>query len=64
MGSVLKHFPGYSSSADTHTDIAVDQRSLEQFESADFLPSPPEWTQGDGKTAVLVSHNIAHDGGG
>ena len=58
MGSVLKHFPGYGSNADTHTDIAVDQRSLEQFESADFLPFSAGMDAGDGKTAVLVSHNI------
>ena len=57
-GSVLKHFPGYGSNADTHTDIAVDQRSLEQFESADFLPFSAGMDAGDGKTAVLVSHNI------
>ena len=58
MGSVLKHFPGYGSNADTHTGIAVDQRSLEQFESADFLPFSAGMDAGDGKTAVLVSHNI------
>ena len=58
MGSVLKHFPGYGSNADTHTGIAVDQRPLEQFESADFLPFSAGMDAGDGKTAVLVSHNI------
>ena len=31
IGSVLKHFPGYGSNADTHTGIALDQRSLETF---------------------------------
>ena len=46
MGSVLKHFPGYGNNVDTHTGIAVDQRPLESF------------TSSDGKTAVLVSHNI------
>ena len=58
MGSVLKHFPGYGSNADTHTGIAVDQRPLEQFESADFLPFSAGMDAGDGTAAVLVSHNI------
>ena len=58
MGSVLKHFPGYGNNADTHTGIAVDQRPLEQFESADFLPFSAGMAAGNGTTAVLVSHNI------
>ena len=58
MGSVLKHFPGYGSNVDTHTGIAVDQRPLEQFESADFLPVSAGMAAGNGTTAVLVSHNI------
>lgn len=58
MGSVLKHFPGYGSNADTHTGIAVDQRSLESFRTSDFLPFSAGMDAGDGKTAVLVSHNI------
>ena len=37
MGSVLKHFPGYGNNVDTHTGIAVDQRSLESFQESDFL---------------------------
>ena len=37
-GSVLKHFPGYGSNADTHTGIAVDERPYEQFQAEDFLP--------------------------
>ena len=36
--SVLKHFPGYGSNADTHTGIAVDQRPMGTFETADLLP--------------------------
>ena len=58
LGSVLKHFPGYGSNVDTHTGIAVDQRPLEQFESADFLPFSAGMAAGNGTTAVLVSHNI------
>lgn len=58
MGSVLKHFPGYGNNADTHTGIAVDQRPLETFETADFLPFEVGIAAGGGTTAVLVSHNI------
>ncbi|MBQ7980487.1 MAG: hypothetical protein IJ305_02655, partial [Oscillospiraceae bacterium] len=31
----LKHFPGYGSNVDTHTGIAVDTRSREDFENKD-----------------------------
>lgn len=58
IGSVLKHFPGYGSNADTHTGIALDQRSLESFEKSDFLPFSAGIAAGAGTTAVLVSHNI------
>ena len=58
MGSVLKHFPGYGNNADTHTGIAVDNRSLETFETSDFLPFTSGLHRGGGMTAVLVSHNI------
>lgn len=58
MGSVLKHFPGYGSNVDTHTGIAIDNRSIKTFESSDFLPFQAGMEQSDGKTAVLVSHNI------
>ena len=58
IGSVLKHFPGYGNNVDTHTGIAVDERPLETFETADFLPFQAGIQAGGGKTAVLVSHNI------
>ncbi len=58
IGSVLKHFPGYGSNADTHTGIAVDQRPLESFRESDFLPFAAGIEAGAGTTAVLVSHNI------
>ncbi len=58
IGSVLKHFPGYGSNADTHTGIAVDRRPLDTFRTADFLPFSAGIEAGAGRTAVLVSHNI------
>ncbi len=56
VGSVLKHFPGYGSNTDTHTGLAVDDRSLEALESADLLPFAAGMDAGCG--AVLVSHTI------
>ena len=58
MGSVLKHFPGYGNNIDSHTGIAVDERPLENFTNADFLPFQAGTEAGGGRTAVLVSHNI------
>lgn len=56
IGAVLKHFPGYGSNKDTHTGIAVDERSYEEFLEKDFLPFRAGIEAGAG--AVLVSHNI------
>ena len=56
MGSVLKHFPGYGSSADTHTGIAWDDRPYETFVASDFLPFQAGIDAG--ADLVLVSHNI------
>ena len=53
---VLKHFPGYGSNADTHTGIAVDQRPMETFETADLLPFKAGIEAG--VPFVLVSHNV------
>ena len=59
MGSVLKHFPGYGPNVDTHTGSALDERPLEQFWSQDFLPFQAGIQAArEGRTAVLVSHNI------
>lgn len=58
MGSTLKHFPGYGSNVDTHTGIALDERSMETFESTDFLPFLAGFESGGDLTSVLVSHNI------
>lgn len=56
IGSVLKHFPGYGLNADTHTGAALDERPLEDFYAADFLPF--EAGISAGADAVLVSHNV------
>ena len=58
VGSVLKHFPGYGSNADTHTGIAVDNRSLEELESCDLIP----FAMGieAGSDAILVGHILVN----
>lgn len=56
VGSVLKHFPGYGSNADTHAGIAMDGRSLEELEAADLIPFQAGIDAGCG--AVMVSHTI------
>lgn len=56
IGAVLKHFPGYGNNADTHTGIAVDNRSLASLEERDLLPFQAGIQAGVG--AILVSHTI------
>ena len=56
IGSVLKHFPGYGNNADTHTGIAVDERSLAQLEENDLIPFLSGFQTG--ADAVMVSHTI------
>ena len=58
IASCLKHFPGYGSNADTHTGIAIDERSMRVFQNSDFLP----FISGieAGTDAILVSHNIVN----
>ena len=56
LGSVLKHFPGYGDNSDTHTGIAVDERSYSDFLSNDFKPFASGISAG--ANCVLVSHNI------
>lgn len=56
LGSVLKHFPGYGSNADTHTDIITDSRSLEELEAVDLLPFAAGISAG--ADAILMNHNI------
>lgn len=38
VGAVLKHFPGYGNNKDTHTGIAVDERSLNELILCDLVP--------------------------
>lgn len=54
--SCLKHFPGYGGNVDTHTLVAVDERSLAEFRQKDFLPFIAGINAG--ADSVLVSHNI------
>lgn len=56
IGNALKHFPGYGNNVDTHTGIAVDSRSLEEFQEKDLIPFQAGIDAGCG--AVLVSHTI------
>lgn len=56
IGSVLKHFPGYGNNVDTHTGVALDNRSYQVFQAKDFLPF--EAGIQAGAPCVLVSHNI------
>lgn len=56
MNSCLKHFPGYGNNADTHTGIAIDNRSYENFETNDYLPFKAGI---EAKVpSILISHNI------
>lgn len=56
IGSTLKHFPGYGNNVDTHTGIAIDNRSYDSFVNADFIPFRAGIESGAG--SILVSHNI------
>lgn len=58
MGSTLKHFPGYGNNADTHTGIAIDNRSYDSFVKSDFVPFSAGIKAGAG--SILVSHNIVN----
>ena len=54
--SVLKHFPGYGGTADTHTGIARDTRPRAVFDESDLLPFRAGMEEG--ADIVLVAHNI------
>ncbi len=56
INSTLKHFPGYGNNVDTHTGVAIDERSYENFVENDFLPFKAGI---EAKVpSILVSHNI------
>lgn len=52
----LKHFPGYGSNVDTHTGIAVDKRTQNDFVTKDFIPFKKGIEAG--APMVMVNHNI------
>ncbi len=56
ISGCLKHFPGYGSNKDTHTDIAVDNRDYNTFVTNDFKPFIAGIEQK--VPAILFSHNI------
>lgn len=56
INSCLKHFPGYGNNVDTHTGIAIDNRSYDSFVNNDFLPFKAGIAAN--VPSVLVSHNI------
>jgi len=56
INSCLKHFPGYGNNEDTHTGIAIDERSYEEINKNDFKPFKAGIEAG--VPSVLVSHNV------
>ena len=56
INSCLKHFPGYGNNVDTHTGIAIDERSYENFINNDYKPF--EAGIKEGVPSILVSHNV------
>ena len=58
INSCLKHFPGYGNNVDTHTGVAIDERSYENFLERDFKPFQVGIDAG--VPCILVSHNIVN----
>ena len=56
INSCLKHFPGYGNNLDTHTGVAIDNRSYEQFKNEDFVPF--EAGIKENVPSILVAHNV------
>jgi beta-N-acetylhexosaminidase len=57
MAATLKHFPGHGSVLeDTHFDVAVDPRSLEQLRKTDLLPFDAGIAAG--ADAVMMAHVV------
>ena len=55
VGSI-KHFPGYGDNVDTHTSIAKDDRTMDEFLTKDLKPFAAGITAG--APIVMVAHNI------
>lgn len=58
ISSSLKHFPGYGSNLDTHTGVAIDNRSYETFITSDLLPF--ESGISANVPTILFSHNVVN----
>ncbi len=58
IGGALKHFPGYGNNSDTHTGIAVDNRSLDTLENIDLVPFAAGIESGC--DAIMVSHTFVN----
>ena len=58
INSCLKHFPGYGNNEDTHTGIAIDNRSYESFIENDFKPFKAGIDTN--VPSILVSHNVVN----
>ena len=58
ISSCLKHFPGYGNNVDTHTGVAIDNRSYDSFLENDFLPFKSGIDEG--VPAILFSHNVVN----
>lgn len=56
MVGSIKHFPGYGDNVDTHTSIAHDDRTLEQFMTCDLKPFIAGIEAG--APIVMIAHNI------
>lgn len=56
MVGSIKHFPGYGDNVDTHTSIAHDGRTMEQFLTCDLKPFTAAIAAG--APIVMIAHNI------
>lgn len=56
INSCLKHFPGYGNNVDTHTGVAIDNRTYESINTNDYLPFKAGIKAG--VPTILVSHNV------
>ena len=56
MIASMKHFPGYGDNVDTHTGIAIDERTIDDFKENDFRPFIAGIEQG--VPTIMVNHNI------